>query len=143
MKKSVKKTMILLILLTSGLLGFFFSLYHHAYFARPIQKPLPDTEIRQTFHYPAIFVKQLAGDPEAGRKIFKEFCAACHDKEPMIDVHAPRIGDKKAWAARRQLGMTVLLKMTTQGMGAMPARGGCFECSDQQLRETIRYMLGH
>jgi len=37
--------------------------------------------------------------------------------------------------------MDTLLKMTIQGVGAMPARGGCFECSDGQLKEAIIYML--
>jgi cytochrome c5 len=44
---------------------------------------------------------------------------------------------------RRQLGLDILLNITVNGVGAMPARGGCFECSDEQLRTTIRYILDH
>ena len=133
----IKKILIIAILLLSGLLGFFLSLYLH----QSPQKKSTDIQLIETFHYPALFVKQLSGDPNAGRKIFKEFCSACHSKQPSIDIHAPRIGDKKAWDIRRKMGMDLLLKMTINGVGAMPARGGCFECSDQQLRETIRYIL--
>lgn len=131
---------IFLILGLSGLLGLVISLYIH----RPkplIPTPPSDVTVIQTFHYPASFVKQIANDPDAGRKIFKEFCASCHDKQPVIDVNAPRINDKQAWDLRRQWGMDDLLKITATGIGAMPARGGCFECSDEQLREAIRYIL--
>lgn len=128
-----KPLFIFVLLLLSGLTGFIFSLYQHTH---------PKTlETLRTFHYPALLVKQLAGDPDAGRKIFKEFCASCHANPPLIEVHAPLIGDHKAWQIRRKMGMDTLLNITINGQGAMPARGGCFECSDEQLRKTIQYIL--
>jgi cytochrome c5 len=125
------------VLLVSGVLGLTLSLYRHP--SASITKDGVHTI--ETFHYPSLFVNQLRGDPRAGEKIFKEFCGACHRQKPMIDVRAPRIGDSAAWKIRRQLGLEVLLKITVNGVGAMPARGGCFECSDEQLRATIRYIL--
>jgi cytochrome c5 len=124
---------IVLVLLGSGALGFFLSWHHY--------QPLPADSTMQTFHYPTLFVSQLKGDPHAGEKIFKEYCVSCHVANPVIEVNAPAIGDEKAWHFRRQLGMNTLLKITIDGVGAMPARGGCFECSDEQLRATIAYML--
>jgi cytochrome c5 len=61
----------------------------------------------------------------------------------VIDVNAPRLGDKKAWLMRQKLGLTNLLKITVNGKGAMPARGGCFECSDKQLLMAIQYILNN
>ncbi len=124
------------ILLISGLFGFLFSLYIHK-----SQMPQESDKVMQTFHSPATFVKQLSGDPDAGKKIFKEFCASCHAPDPIIDVHAPRVGDKHVWEPLKKAGIDALLKITVQGAGAMPARGGCFECSDAQLREAIEYMV--
>lgn len=135
MKKRAKIILIVLLMGISGLCGLLFSLYQH----KPAQ--INETQEIKTFHSPVTFVKQLKDDPEAGRKIFKEFCASCHAIQPMIDIKAPRIGDKKIWEALNHLGMSTLLKMTIQGKGAMPARGGCFECSDEQLREAILYIL--
>ena len=131
-----KKLFIVLLLTFSGLLGFIFSMYRHVN-----QPSALETPIIQTFHYPAKFVKQLEGDKHAGEKIFKEFCRTCHDKKPLIDINAPRIGDKKIWQQLQRLGMPTLLNMTMRGMGAMPARGGCFECNDAQLKEAIQYIL--
>lgn len=137
------KILIILLFVISGALGLFFSLYQHGMiFSEEEKVVLPqDSQLIQTFHYPALFVKQLKGDPDAGRKIFKEFCATCHAQQPQIDIRAPRIGDKKMWHALRQMGIPALLKITIDGAGAMPARGGCFECSDGQLKEAIKYIL--
>jgi cytochrome c5 len=129
----MKKTLIVFIFAISGLSGFIVSLYLH--------RQSEDIRFIETYHYPATFVKQLEGDPEAGKKIFNEFCAACHAENPSIEVNAPLIGDVKRWQAYRKLKMPTLLKLTIQGNGAMPARGGCFECSDQQLEMAIRYIL--
>ncbi|MES2217828.1 MAG: c-type cytochrome [Pseudomonadota bacterium] len=130
--KFTKSTLIALVLLASGALGFIASWFHYRQ---------ATIVTMQTVHYPTLFVSQLQGDPHAGEKIFKEFCASCHVSDPIINVKAPAIGDEKAWKFRRQLGMNTLLKITINGVGAMPARGGCFECSDEQLRVTIAYML--
>lgn len=135
MTKQAFKIISILLLAISGLLGFVLSLYVHG--TRIPQEP----QVIQTFHYPATFVKQLHGDSKAGEKIFKEFCGACHNKKPVIDIHAPRIGDKKIWQGLQQVGMSTLLNITIKGAGAMPARGGCFECSDEQLRSAIQYIL--
>lgn len=112
----------------SGLLGFIFAL--------SLQKNTPVTQ--RTFHNPTTLMTQLANDPQAGEKIFNTFCAACHAAKPLILTSAPRIGDKKAWQA---LHTPDLLAIAIQGKGVMPARGGCFECSDEELRKTIQYMV--
>lgn len=138
----IKRILIVLLLVTSGLAGFIFSLHHNQNNSVSSEQEIPnDVRVIQTFHYPATFVKQLEGDKEAGRKIFQEFCSACHANPPKIDIRAPRIGDKKTWNQLKKSGVPVLLKITIDGAGAMPARGGCFECSDSQLQETILYIL--
>lgn len=139
MKNFGKIFLIVFLLLLSGFLGFLFSWYMHKDKQEVTEQS--DVQTVQTFHFPALFVQQLKNDPEAGKKIYKEFCVACHAKNPVIDVNAPAVGDLKAWKQRRKMGEKQLLEFTIHGTGAMPARGGCFECSDEQLRETIKYML--
>lgn len=139
MDKIPRLILIIVLLAMSGLCGFGVSWYLHG---NDNTMTLPaDEQVIQTFHYPALFVKQIEGDPQAGKKIFREFCTSCHGKPPLINIPAPRIGDKKIWRGLRQVGVEKLLKITISGVGAMPARGGCFECSDEQLRETIQYIL--
>ena len=132
-----KKALIIIALLVSAVTGFMVSLIVHQ--QRVIEQPA--NPVLRTYHYPATLMKQLKGDPNAGEKIFHAFCETCHGEEPSIPVNAPRIGDKAAWQLRKKMGMPVLLKLTIRGVGAMPARGGCFECSDEQLKAAICYML--
>ncbi|HSW92731.1 MAG TPA: c-type cytochrome [Gammaproteobacteria bacterium] len=142
MKKNLRVAWIIGALIVSGLSGFFISLTLHSGDTAPRPSGVTGSvQLIETFHYPSTFVKQLKGDPDAGHKIFNQFCVSCHGNPPVIDIEAPRIHDKKAWKIREKMGMQALMKLTTTGVGAMPARGGCFECSDEQLRETIQYIL--
>lgn len=134
----MKKIIILFVFFLSGLMGMLFSFYMHPNIS---SKKINDIPVIETFHSPAIFVKQLQGDPLAGEKIFQAFCGSCHADHPLIDIAAPHLHDKKTWNFKRKMGEKALLAITINGTGLMPARGGCFECSDEQLRETIRYML--
>lgn len=134
-QKNWRTILCIFILLLSGVLGFVVSWYHHKSLIAPTAQGM------QTFHYPTLFVNQLLGDKNAGEKIYTEYCSSCHSPNPVIDINAPATGNEKAWHFRRQLGIDALLKTTINGKGAMPARGGCFECSDDQLRAAIQYML--
>lgn len=123
------------------------SFYHYQHRKEVILNKAPSrinsVPVSQVFHNPMSFVQQVGSSPDAGEKIFKEFCTNCHGKTPVIAINAPLIGDREAWRKRRQLGLAILLKMAADGVGAMPARGGCFECSDEQLRKTIEYILNY
>ncbi|RDI43358.1 c-type cytochrome [Aquicella lusitana] len=138
MQKRTKSYLIVLIFALSGVCGFSLSLYQYSAGANSAVDAI---RVTQTVHYPAIRVRQLLGDPQAGEKIFNEFCATCHAAPPLVDVNAPRIGDKKRWQTLRRVNTKTLLAITLKGAGAMPARGGCFECSDEQLQAAIQYMV--
>lgn len=71
----------------------------------------------------------------------QHFCASCHAASPLIPLGAPRIGEKEDWAPRIKRGINSLFSHTEEGFNAMPARGGCFECSDEQLMLAILSML--
>ncbi|WP_165474723.1 c-type cytochrome [Legionella nagasakiensis] len=92
-------------------------------------------------HHPQDFLKEISGSNNAGEHIVHHFCIHCHDRKPRIPVGAPRIGVTSDWEPRVKRGLDVLFKHTDEGLNAMPARGGCFECSDQQLLEAILVML--
>ncbi|MBS0349939.1 MAG: cytochrome c5 family protein [Proteobacteria bacterium] len=92
-------------------------------------------------HHPEEFIKSIEHDPQASKKIYEQFCATCHDKAPEIELGAPKIGVTKDWQLRTKQGIEGLLAVTKNGLNQMPPRGGCFECSDDQLRAAIVYML--
>ncbi len=73
--------------------------------------------------------------------IIAKHCAACHT--PGI-LGAPKIGDTPAWKARadKEGGVDAILKTAIAGINAMPAKGTCADCTDDELREAIVKMSG-
>jgi cytochrome c5 len=67
----------------------------------------------------------------------QQYCAACHMTGA---AGAPKIGDKAAWAKRIGAGLDQMLKTAVAGKGAMPARGGAADLSDQELAGAIVHM---
>lgn len=92
-------------------------------------------------HHPEQFIQSIQNDPEAGKKIYQQFCSTCHAQKPSINLGAPRIGVMADWQDRMKKGLDGLLNVTTVGINQMPPRGGCFECSDAELKQAIVYML--
>jgi cytochrome c5 len=73
-----------------------------------------------------------------GKEVYGATCQTCH----AIGVAgAPKYGNKADWAARTSQGIDGLLKVAINGKGAMPPRGTCGDCSDDELKATVEYML--
>lgn len=74
-----------------------------------------------------------------GKQTYEEFCFSCHT--PGLSG-APKLGDVEAWAPRIAKGPELLLQTTIEGIPpAMPARGICMSCSDDELAAAIDYMV--
>ena len=70
---------------------------------------------------------------------FNKSCATCHNAGV---AGAPRYADAEAWAPRIEKGMDVLYASTINGLPpAMPQKGMCFSCSDDELRALVDYMV--
>lgn len=92
-------------------------------------------------HHPEDFLRSIKGNKDEGKQIVQHFCSSCHAVKPMISLGAPRIGIDSDWLPRVEKGLDALFKNTENGFNAMPARGGCFECSDEQLILAIYHLL--
>lgn len=92
-------------------------------------------------HHPQDFLKKIANTPQEGEQIAQHYCATCHAKTPLIPLGAPRMGVLKDWQPRLAQNLDLFLEHTNEGFNAMPARGGCFECTDRQLILAIAVML--
>jgi len=76
----------------------------------------------------------------SGEDIYKSTCFACHGTGA---AGAPKFGDKAAWGPRIDKGMDTLIKHATNGFNAMPPRGTCNDCSDDELKSAIEYMVSN
>lgn len=73
-----------------------------------------------------------------GKEIFHKVCLACHDSG-MMDAPIAFSPEFKARLAAK--GLEGLLDSASSGIGDMPVRGSCADCSDEELRAAIKYML--
>lgn len=92
-------------------------------------------------HHPQAFLKKISGIKDEGAQIVQHYCINCHAEKPLISLGAPRIGVASDWELRLKQGRRLILKHTDEGINAMPPRGGCFECTDEQLILSIAAML--
>jgi cytochrome c5 len=88
----------------------------------------------------------MAGGHEStepsGQAVFEASCANCHDSFiGGFFSGAPAIGDNADWEALAPKGVDGLTGTTIAGIGEMTARGGCAECTDEEIRAAVEYML--
>lgn len=76
--------------------------------------------------------------PRSGEKIYNTFCVACHGTGA---AGAPIKGDATAWEERVAQGEEVLVQHALNGFNAMPPKGTCMDCSDDEITETVRFLI--
>ena len=81
-----------------------------------------------------------AADGGGGAKAnYDKTCATCHNAGV---AGAPKLGVAADWETRIAKGMDVLYNSSINGMPpAMPAKGMCFTCSDDDLKAIVDYMI--
>jgi len=65
-------------------------------------------------------------------------CFACHGTGA---AGAPVLGDQEAWTERMEKGIDSVMANVMTGLNAMPAKGLCMTCSDDDLRSLVDYMV--
>ena len=76
-------------------------------------------------------------DLAAGEQLYKSVCFACHQ---VGVAGAPKFGDKAAWEPLIAAGMDQMIKISLEGKGAMPPRGGS-TASDEEVIAAVHYMV--
>ncbi len=78
-------------------------------------------------------------DLAAGEQTYGRFCFSCHAAGV---AGAPKLGNAEDWGPRVAKGLDALLSASIEGIPpGMPARGLCMNCSDDDLRNTIAWMI--
>ena len=74
----------------------------------------------------------------SGEEIYNSKCAGCHTSGVM---GAPKFASLEDWAPRVGLGLEKLTLSAIAGKGGMPAKGTCMDCTDDDIKITVQYML--
>ncbi len=80
-------------------------------------------------------------EPRTGEEVYGAACGACH----AVGVSgAPKFGDAADWGNRlASKGLETLYSNAINGINAMPAKGLCMDCSDDEIHGAIDYMLAN
>ncbi|WP_144778703.1 c-type cytochrome [Marinobacter maritimus] len=76
--------------------------------------------------------------PRSGSEVYDAVCMACHTTGA---AGAPVIGDAGAWAPRVDQGMETLISHAINGLNAMPAKGGCASCPDEEIQAAVEHIV--
>lgn len=82
-----------------------------------------------------------AAAARSGEAVYQQFCTACHGTGIL---NAPRTGDDAVWAERvaARGSLDALTQSAITGIGAMPPRGTCGNCSDEEIHAAVEFMSG-
>lgn len=81
----------------------------------------------------------FAAQAKTGEEVYKATCGTCHNTGVS---NAPKLGDAAAWKERLEArDEATLVKHSISGFNAMPAKGLCMACTDQELTDAVKYML--
>jgi cytochrome c5 len=79
-----------------------------------------------------------AGAARTPQDIFEHNCKMCHQTGV---AGAPKFGNKDDWAPRISQGLDTLVKAAWTGIRAMPPKGNCIDCSQDEIKATVEYMV--
>jgi cytochrome c5 len=68
---------------------------------------------------------------------YNKACVVCHAAGV---ANAPKLGSAEDWKPRLAKGVDKLVISIKNGLGAMPPRGMCADCSDADYKALIAYM---
>ncbi len=85
-------------------------------------------------------VASASAGPRSGEEVYNAACMACHATGA---AGAPMLGDVAAWAPRIAKGMDALYLSGINGVAGtgMIAKGGCMNCSDEEVIAAVDYMV--
>ncbi|OUS18328.1 hypothetical protein A9Q88_00630 [Gammaproteobacteria bacterium 50_400_T64] len=74
----------------------------------------------------------------SGDDVYNKSCKTCHGAGM---AGAPKFGAPDQWTARIDKGMDILYVSAISGFQGMPPKGLCMDCSDDELKAAVDYMV--
>ncbi len=78
------------------------------------------------------------GGSRSAEDVYNTSCKICHGAGM---GGAPKFGAPEHWTARIEKGMDTLYTNAISGFQGMPAKGLCMDCSDDELKAAVDYMV--
>ena len=76
--------------------------------------------------------------PRSGTDVYNNACVACHGSGVL---GAPKLQNAGDWSPRLEKGFDTVWQNAINGINAMPPRGTCGDCSDDEIKAAIEHMI--
>lgn len=83
-------------------------------------------------------IASVAPAARTGKQVYESLCLSCHATGV---ANAPQFGNKVWTELEKKKGMKGLLDDAIKGKNVMPPKGGCTDCTNDELRAAIQYMI--
>ncbi len=117
------------------------------------------------FSFFYMFVFGISKLEASGSEIYNNYCITCHSPQMSEIFSSPTVHDQKAWGERKKAAfdkvmekdnniinlseiekdnviLNFLLASATNGTdNGMPPKGTCMECTDEDLKSAILFMM--
>lgn len=84
-------------------------------------------------------IEEKVEKKDRGQVVYEQYCIVCH-RDGLAG--APKFSDVNDWKPRLE-GKTIddLIVIVNKGLNVMPPKGTCSECTDDDIKAAIQYML--
>ena len=89
-------------------------------------------------HGEGIKHEQSDVDLSLGKNVYERACASCHDTGV---AGAIKLSDKATWDKHVHHGINHMVESVINGKGAMPARGGNPNLTDEEIEAAVHYIV--
>ena len=86
----------------------------------------------------AVAASASAAGPRSGSDIYNTNCVACHGAGVL---GAPKKDDAAVWGPRLEKGFDTVWQNAINGIGGMPPMGTCSNCSNDDIKAAIEFMI--
>ncbi|MDU0353469.1 cytochrome c5 family protein [Paraglaciecola aquimarina] len=89
-------------------------------------------------HVAGAKAESASSGPRSGADIYNKTCVACHS---IGVLNAPKFQNAGDWSPRLEKGFDTVWQNAINGIGGMPPKGTCGDCSDDELKAAIEHMI--
>jgi cytochrome c5 len=89
-------------------------------------------------HVSGAKAETAASGPRSGTQIYNKACIACHS---VGVLGAPKFQNAGDWTPRISQGFDTLWQHAIKGFNAMPPKGTCGDCTDDEIKAAIEHMI--
>ncbi|GGI89151.1 c-type cytochrome [Legionella impletisoli] len=82
---------------------------------------------------------QPVAEKAPGAEIYNTYCSVCHQAGV---AGAPKFRAAEDWKARlSEKGISGLVTTAIKGINAMPPKGTCTKCTEEEIKQAVEYMV--